>query len=119
MTPSELAVGAGRQRNCAASRRSTLKMALSRRCCSQPRAMAISSSGRVSSGRGTWSVGGISGTGVSGGASYGEATVDGVTKVPPHTEVYQLEMVVPSVTSFGFLPSVSKEASRLVTLVEF
>ena len=51
--PSELAVGAGRQRSCSASRPSSLKIALSRRCCSQPRAMAVSPSGAVSSGRGT------------------------------------------------------------------
>ena len=73
-----------------------------------------------SAGRGTWSVGGTSGTGVSGGSAYGEATVDGVVvKVPPQTDAYQLPMVVPSVSSFGFLARVSNEARRLVTLVEF
>src|ERR1700722_6709551 len=64
MTPSELAVGEGCQRNRAGSRPSTLKIALSRKCWSQARAMAISSSGWASSGRGTRSGGGVSGTAV-------------------------------------------------------
>ena len=45
------------------SRPWTLKTALSRRCCSHARAIAISSSGVASSGRATLSCGGVSGTG--------------------------------------------------------
>src|SRR5581483_3066003 len=60
ITPSELAVGAGFQRSWSSSRFSSLKIALSRRWCSQARAIAISSAGALSSGRGTRSSGGAS-----------------------------------------------------------
>jgi hypothetical protein len=115
--PKELAAGTGTQRSCVGSSPSTLKTTLSRRCLSQARAIDSSSSGRVSSGRGTCSVGGVSGTDVAG--DYGAVTVVGLTRVPPQTDVYQLAMVVPSVSSCVFLPKVAKDAIRPCRLDAF
>jgi hypothetical protein len=50
---------------------------------------------------------------------YGTLTEVVVSGVPPQTDVYQLAMVVPSVTSWGFFPRVAKEATRPCRLEAF